>query len=91
MVEDTEEMRKWKRLSHSEMDLCWKNLAGRMEEKVLEKYKVEESKREAFRGGGAPIGMEEGTQKKKKKKDRISGKKIAKENKVTRKNESLNC
>ena len=55
VVEDAEEMRKWKGLSHSEMDLCWKNLAGRMEEKVLEKYKVEESKREAFRGGGAPL------------------------------------
>ena len=27
-----------------EMDLCWKKLAERMEEEVLEKYKVEESK-----------------------------------------------
>ena len=35
------------------MDLRWKNLAGRMEEEDLEKYKVEESKREAFRGRGA--------------------------------------
>ena len=65
VVEDAEEMRKWKGLSHSEMDLRWKNLAGRMEEKVLEKYKVEESKREAFRGRGAPLGMVEGTKKKK--------------------------
>ena len=45
------------------MDLRWKNLAGRMEEEVLEKYKVEESKREAFRGRGASLGMEEGAQK----------------------------
>ena len=36
------------------MDLCWKNLVKRMEEEVLDKYKVEESKREAFRGRGAP-------------------------------------
>ena len=45
------------------MDLCWKKLAERMEEEVLDKYKVEESKEEAFRGGGAPFGMEDGTRK----------------------------
>ena len=55
MVEDTEEMRKWRGLSQSEMDLYWKNLAGRMEEEVLDKYKIEESKREASRGRGAPL------------------------------------
>ena len=48
-------MRKWSGLSQSEMDQCWRNLAERMEEEVLDKYKVEESKREAFRGGGAPL------------------------------------
>ena len=37
------------------MDLCWNNLAGRMEEELLDKYKVEESKREALRGRGAPL------------------------------------
>ena len=37
------------------MDQCWKKLAERMEEEVLDKYKVEESKREAFRGRGAPL------------------------------------
>ena len=31
------------------------NLASRMEEEVLDKYKVEESNREAFKGGGAPL------------------------------------
>ena len=41
--------------SQSEMDLCCKYLAGRMEEEVLDKYKVEESMREAFRGRGAPL------------------------------------
>ena len=47
---DTEEMRKCRGLGQSEMDLCWTNLADRMEEDVVEKYKVEESKREVFRG-----------------------------------------
>ena len=55
MVENTEEMRKWRGLSQSEVDLCWKNLDGRMADDVLEKYKVEESKRKAFRGRGAPL------------------------------------
>ena len=35
------------------MDQSWKNLAERMEEQVLDKYKVEESTQEAFRGRGA--------------------------------------
>ena len=39
--EDTEEIRKWRGLSQSEMDRCWKNLAERMEEEVLDKCKVE--------------------------------------------------
>ena len=55
VVEDTEEMRKWRGLSQSEMDLRWKNLAGRMQEEVFRKYKVEESKREAFGGRGPPL------------------------------------
>ena len=42
-------------MSQDEMDQCWKNLAERMEEEVLDKYKVEGSKREAFRGRGAPL------------------------------------
>ena len=50
--EDTEEMKRWRSLNHGEMDQCWKNLAERMEEEVLDKYKVEESKRGAFKGRG---------------------------------------
>ena len=50
--EDTEEMRKWRGLSQSEMDQCWWHSADRMEEEVLDKYKVEECKREAFGGRG---------------------------------------
>ena len=45
MEEDTEEMNRWRSLNQSEMDLCWKKLAERMEEEVLDKYKVDESKR----------------------------------------------
>ena len=36
--------------NQSEMDFCWKNVAERMEEEVLDKYKVDESKRQAFKG-----------------------------------------
>ena len=50
--DDTEEMRKWRGLSQSEMDQCWWHSADRMEEEVLDKYKVEECKREAFGGRG---------------------------------------
>ena len=52
---DTEEMRKWRCLSQSEVDSCWKNLAEKMEEEVLDKWKVEEIKSEAFRGRGASL------------------------------------
>ena len=44
--EDTEEMKRWRNLNQSEMDLRWKKFAEKMEEEVLGKYKVEESKRE---------------------------------------------
>ena len=60
-MEDTEEMKGWRRLDQSEMDLCWKNLAQRMEEEVLDKYKVEESKKGAFKGRSNP--MEKSAQK----------------------------
>ena len=53
--EDTEEMKRWRTLNQNEMDPCWKNLAERVEEEVLDKYKVEESKRGAFKGRGNPL------------------------------------
>ena len=65
VVEDTEEMRKWRGLSQSEKDRCLKNLAENFEEEVLDKYKVEESKREAFRGRGGPLGWRRVRKKKK--------------------------
>ena len=37
------------------MDQSWKVLTERMEEEVLDKYKVEESNKEAFRGRSAPL------------------------------------
>ena len=52
LEEDTEEMRKWRDMGQEEMDQCWKNLAERMEAEVLDKYKVEDSSREAYRGTG---------------------------------------
>ena len=48
--EDTEEMNTWRELNQSEIDICWKELADRMEEEVLDK--VGESKRGAFEGRG---------------------------------------
>ena len=54
--EDTEEeMRTWRDLNQEDMDQCWEKLAKKSEEEVLDKYKVEDSKREAFRGRGSPL------------------------------------
>ena len=39
MEEDTEEVEKWRGLSQSDIDQSWGNLAGRMEDEVLYKYK----------------------------------------------------
>ena len=55
MEEDTEEMKEWRELNQSEIDICWKKLAERMEEDVLDKCKVEESKRGAFTGRSDPL------------------------------------
>ena len=55
MEEDTEEVEKRRGLSQSEIGQSWKNLGERMEEEVLDKYKVEESSKEAFRGRVAPL------------------------------------
>ena len=42
-------------MNPEEMDQCWKKLAESMEEEVRDKYKVEDSKREAHRGRGNPL------------------------------------
>ena len=44
VVEDIEEMRKWRGISQSEMAQSWKNLAGRMEEEVLENTRSKKAK-----------------------------------------------
>ena len=55
LEEDTKEMRTWRSLKREEIDQCWKKLAKKSEEEVLDKYRVEDSKREAYRGRGAPL------------------------------------
>ena len=55
LEEDTEDMRILRGISQGEMDQCWKKLAERMDEEVLDKYKVEDSKREAYKGRGGPL------------------------------------
>ena len=51
---DTEEMIKWRSLSQGEIDQCWKNWE-KNEAEVVDKCKIEESKREAFKDRGAPL------------------------------------
>ena len=53
--EDAEEMIEWRSMSQKEMDQCWKELAGQLGKEVLEKYKVEDSKRGAYRSRGSPL------------------------------------
>ena len=79
LKEDTEEMSKWRGLSQNEMDQCWKNFAGRMEEEVLDKYKVEESKREAFRGSGVPLESRRRRKNKKKQNKKVVRRLLGKE------------
>ena len=55
LEEDTEEMKTWRGLNQEEMDQCWKKVTERIEEEVLDKYKVEDSRREAYRGRGSPL------------------------------------
>ena len=52
--EDTEEMRRWRSLNQSETNLCWKILAEREEEEVLDKYKVENTKKILLQGEVTP-------------------------------------
>ena len=47
LEKDIGENMKWRQVSQKEVDHCWKKLAEKMEDKVLDKYKVEDSKREA--------------------------------------------
>ena len=55
IFKDTKEMIGWRSLKQEEVDECWRTVAGEIEEEVLNNYKVEDSKREAYRGRGAPL------------------------------------
>ena len=55
LVEDTEEMIGWRAMSQLDVNECWTKIAGKIEEEVLAKYRVENSKREAYRGRGVPL------------------------------------
>ena len=57
--EDTEELIEWRSMSEEEMDECWTKLAEKIEEEVLDKYKVEDNKT----GDRLPSGMETCTKK----------------------------
>ena len=46
------EMVQWRKTNQEEIDNTWKKLSGKIEEEVLEKYKVEGSKRGAYKGRG---------------------------------------
>ena len=52
--EDTEEIVLWRSINQEDTDDLWKELCGQMEEEVLEKYKVEEDKKGAYKGRGEP-------------------------------------
>ena len=52
LEEDTEEMKKWRGMSQEEMDQFWRRLAEKMDEEVLDKCKVDDSKRGAYTGRG---------------------------------------
>ena len=40
-------------MSQEELDECWMRIAEKFEEEVLDKYKVKNSEREAYKGRGA--------------------------------------
>ena len=53
--EDTEERRQRRHIRQEGTNELWKELCGKMEEEVLEKYKVEEGKEDAYKGRGEPL------------------------------------
>ena len=55
LVEDTEEMIGWRAMDQLDVNECWTKIVGKNEEEVVNTYKMEDSKREAHRGRGAPL------------------------------------
>ena len=54
VFKDTEEMVQWRSINQQEVDNMWKKLSEKIAEEVLGKYKVEVSKRGAYKGRGQP-------------------------------------
>ena len=50
LEEFTGEKIEWRSMSQEEMEQRWKELAEKMKEQALDKYKVEDNKRGAYRG-----------------------------------------
>ena len=44
-----------KKHQQEEVDSLWEELCGKMVEEILEKYRVEESKKSAYKGRGEPL------------------------------------
>ena len=55
LVKDTEEMVGWRTMGKLQMDEFWMRVAWEIEEEVLDKNKVENSKREAYNSRGAHL------------------------------------
>ena len=53
--EDAEGMVQWTSISQEGMNDLWKELRGEIEEEVIEKYKIEREKKEAYRGRGESL------------------------------------
>ena len=53
--DDTEERRLRRHIRQEGTNELWKELCGKMEEEVLEKYKVEQIKEDAYKGRGEPL------------------------------------
>ena len=51
---DTDEIVQWRTIIQEETNHRWKELFGTMEEEVLEKYKVEETVKGAYKGRDEP-------------------------------------
>ena len=58
-------------MSQDELGQCWRSLAERMEVEVLDKYKVEDSKREAFKGRSAQLEWRRGAQKQERQNKKV--------------------
>ena len=68
-----EEMIEWRSMSQGEMDECWKKLAEKIEEE-LDKCKVEDNKRGAYRGRGSLLEWRRVRRSRKYRRRRLLGK-----------------